>query len=199
MANPPTQHPLIDELKKITLPWAQFFSNQDIQSFGTVTTSNTSALTVTGITGHSTYLFLVNLVPQAGGGADIYMNVSQDNGKSFISTGNYEWSALSWFGGSAFSPTGVSEGAGGDTKIKVALGVGENIGFGGQMWTTTPMDTSSAKKGFQWAGTKENTSFNTFKADGFGTYFTGSAAVNALQFTCSTGNISGSVTCIGLF
>lgn len=136
------------------------------------------------------------MLPQNAGGADIYMQASTDNGASFVSGNNYEWGQLSWGNGSSFSPTGVSDGGGGDTQIKMALAVSGDVGFFAQLWTG-PLNKN--KKAFQWAGTKTDTSFNTKKADGYGSYYGSSSTMNALQFTCSTGNISGSVTCIGLF
>lgn len=158
----------------------------------TQTAANVAALDFTGLTGFSSYLFIVDDLLAATDSANGLIRASVDNGANFLSTAIYAWVENGLINGSG--STGAGGGGATSSQWGRAMDNAASNGWSGTI-VVTP---NSALCKF---------THNIFGYDGaagaLATYNGGgaisAASVNAIRFLMSSGNItSGTIKCYGI-
>lgn len=160
--------------------------------------SASASLDFTNLTGFGSYEFHLSGIVPATNAVELRIRIGQDNGSTFKSGGtDYHYTA---YDVNQDNSTGT-DGSGGDNKIKIDAGIANSATFGGVVIgriRTSDLSSTSIVKGFTWETQRDNGT-NYIRRNGSGVYVTDQAAINAVRFDMSSGNISvGTIKCYGI-
>ena len=163
--------------------------------------SSSATLDFTGLTGYSSYVFVISDIVPATDGAILWMRVSVDNGANYkAGASDYRWANF----GTNDSATNGSNGDTADSEIEMSssTGVSNDATYAGVTGTlyTGDISKSSAYHGFTYLLTEHTGTSGAESARyGSGRYISTAAALNAMRFMFSTGNIAaGTIKCYGV-
>lgn len=151
------------------------------------TASSSASITFTGLSTYDAYKVVTYDVASASDAVNFLLRTSTDNGSTYVSTASYNWSAI------AVNTAGAVVGAGGSgaTSIQLASSMGNasTTEAGSGVLTMIHRGSGSTVSRFLFEFAYRNSASDTLWYNMGGTYNVG-AAVNALQFLMSSGNIS---------
>lgn len=160
------------------------------------TASNVAVLDFTDLVGYYSYEFVMTNVSPVAGSAGLYLEVSEDNGSTFMTGGSdYRWCAI---GCNQSGASGVANSAASSAfLIQSTVHNSGSIGVTGTLWMNDLADNSIARFAY----------YNICGFDGAGLFgsTTGAGAmssvqpISAVRFLFDTGNIAfGTIKCYGI-
>jgi len=181
------------------LPTGDFVAQALWTKLATATASASATIDFTGLTSsYNAYLVVLSNIAPATNAVDLWLRTSADGGSTYDSgASNYEWGGFT-VTGSAATATGGSTG---DNKIKLGgiaatLGNGANQESGGHVLIYKPSASSFCRMNWQISCVRSDASVDHIYGGGSRL---SAAAVNAIRFLMSSGNIaSGTFDLYGL-
>lgn len=152
-----------------------------------VTASSSASVTFTGLSTYDVYMVTICDVQPATDNVQFVWRASTDNGSSYISAASYNWAAAAV--GSAATFVGAA--GSGDTSVRLAgaMGNADNTEAGSFEFRLIHRGSGSSVSRVISQGTYRSAGADTLFYNVGGTYNAG-AAVNAIQFLMSSGNIT---------
>lgn len=155
---------------------------------GTAAVSATVDFTTGLSSTYDEYLVTVTDMRPATDGVNFWLRISQDAGVSFKSAaGNYRWAYNVVTDGGANAPAGSA----GSTVIQMTATIGNAAASTCSGWVrfSGPSGTAANKK-FRWEFTDQDAAGTINMTVGGGAYTADQAAINAIRFMASSGNIT---------
>lgn len=152
----------------------------------TATASNSASISLTGMTGYTTYLiYFDNLLP-ATNGTNLLMRVSTNGGSTYISAaGSYAWALTN-----SFSTSVVAAATQSDTSITLAVGIinSGTVTGGGRIDIINPASTNDTV--FLSHTSTQDSGSNILRNATTCSQFLSTTTVNAIQLLMSSGNMT---------
>lgn len=162
------------------------------------TASSSATIDFTNLTGYSAYTFIITtpLIP-ATNAVDLWMRVSEDNGGTFKSGGtDYVYGSYDIASNNTSGINGASTGAA-QMIVSSSISNSATNGISGYIYADNLGGTTTNKR-LTWRTNRYNGT-NHVALFGGGLYVTDQAAINAVRFLFSSGNIaSGTIKAFGL-
>lgn len=152
-----------------------------------VTASASPTVVFTGLSTYDVYTIVLSDVASANDAVNLLLRVSTDNGSSYVSSANYGWTGFS----SDSAAATAAAGSGGATSMQLmaSMGNADASEAGSGVVQLVHRGSGSSVSRFLFDFSYRGSVPTYFRSVGSGSYNVG-AAVNALQFFMSAGNIA---------